>query len=105
MEGRVLDLKTDCTFAHAYFQGVNDVTWNNPRAGTHVLDILARKGVILDNFYTLPICTPSRAALLTGIYPFRYGLQVTLTSTKGFKIGRKGICPRFLVKKQSQVTL
>ena len=67
-----------------WWAGVNDVTWNNPRAETHVLDSLARRGVILDNFYTLPICTPSRAALLTGIYPFRYGLQVYKTTFHTF---------------------
>ncbi|XP_023344336.1 arylsulfatase B-like [Eurytemora carolleeae] len=47
--------------------GVNDVSWNNKTAGTPYLERLARKGVILDNMYTLPICTPSRAAFLTGI--------------------------------------
>jgi arylsulfatase A-like enzyme len=35
------------------------------------LDSLARKSRLLSNAYTLPVCTPSRAALLTGIYPFR----------------------------------
>ncbi|XP_023324509.1 arylsulfatase I [Eurytemora carolleeae] len=55
--------------------GVNDVSWNNRNAPTTNLQKLAEKGVILDNMYTLPICTPSRAALLTGVYPFRYGFQ------------------------------
>jgi len=61
--------------------GVNDVSWNNRRAPTPNLEKLANQGVILENFYTLPICTPSRAALLTGIYPFRYGFQNGFGST------------------------
>ena len=56
--------------------GINDVSWNNPRAATPQLGKLARSGLILDNSYTLPVCSPSRAAILTGIYPFRMGLQV-----------------------------
>ena len=32
-------------------------------------------GTQLTHLYTLPTCTPSRAALLTGIYPYKYGLQ------------------------------
>ena len=55
--------------------GVNDVSWNSPQAPTPHLASLARTGVILDSAYTLPICSPSRAAMLTGVYPFRLGLQ------------------------------
>lgn len=55
--------------------GVNDVSWNNPESPTPTLGRLSERGVVLDNLYTLPICTPSRAALLTGVYPFRFGFQ------------------------------
>ena len=58
------------------FLGVNDVSWNNPNIKTSNLQELAEKGTILDNAYTLPICSPSRAAILTGIYPFKFGFQV-----------------------------
>ena len=40
------------------------------------LDRLAKSGTILDAFYVQPVCSPTRAALLTGRYPMRHGLQV-----------------------------
>jgi arylsulfatase A-like enzyme len=40
------------------------------------LDRLAQAGTILDAFYVQPVCSPTRAALMTGRYPMRYGLQV-----------------------------
>ena len=55
--------------------GVSDVSWNSPGAPTPHLGSLAREGVILDSAYSLPVCSPSRAAILTGVYPFRLGLQ------------------------------
>lgn len=40
------------------------------------LDKLAKSGTILDQFYVQPVCSPTRAALMTGRYPMRHGLQV-----------------------------
>lgn len=40
------------------------------------LDKLAAAGTRLDAFYVQPLCSPTRAALLTGRYPMRHGLQV-----------------------------
>jgi arylsulfatase A-like enzyme len=40
------------------------------------IDKLAAGGAKLDAFYVQPLCSPTRAALLTGRYPMRHGLQV-----------------------------
>jgi arylsulfatase A-like enzyme len=50
------------------FNGASDIKTPN-------LDKLAATGARLEQFYVQPMCTPTRAALLTGRYPFRYGLQ------------------------------
>ena len=39
------------------------------------IDKLANEGVRLESFYGMPVCTPSRAELMTGRYAMRYGLQ------------------------------
>src|SRR5436305_5039003 len=40
------------------------------------VDRLAAAGARLDAFYVQPVCSPTRAALMTGRYPMRHGLQV-----------------------------
>ncbi len=40
------------------------------------IDKLAAAGSRLDDFYVQPLCSPTRAALMTGRYPMRHGLQV-----------------------------
>ena len=55
--------------------GYNDVGYHNSsRMLTPHIDNLAKAGVRLTNYYVQPICTPTRAALMTGRYPFRYGV-------------------------------
>ncbi len=50
------------------FNGCADIKTPN-------IDALAEGGAKLDQFYVQPMCTPTRAALMTGRYPYRYGLQ------------------------------
>ncbi len=47
------------------------------------VDQLAQGGARLEKFYAQPMCTPSRAALLTGRYPHRYGLQTLVIPSAG----------------------
>ncbi len=55
--------------------GWKDVGFHASDIQTPNLDQLAAGGVRLETFYAQPMCTPTRAALLTGRYPLRYGLQ------------------------------
>ncbi|MGH7742412.1 MAG: arylsulfatase B [Candidatus Eiseniibacteriota bacterium] len=55
--------------------GWKDVGFHGSDIKTPNIDKLASDGVRLEQMYTQPLCTPSRAALMTGRYPCRYGLQ------------------------------
>ena len=55
--------------------GWKDVGFHGSDIRTPNLDALAAGGARLEQFYAQPMCTPTRAALMTGRYPFRYGLQ------------------------------
>lgn len=55
--------------------GWKDVGFHGSDIRTPNIDQLARTGAQLDQFYVQPMCTPTRAALMTGRYPLRYGLQ------------------------------
>ncbi|TWU29072.1 arylsulfatase B [Novipirellula artificiosorum] len=54
--------------------GWNDVGYHGSEIKTPHLDALASESVILDRFYVTPICSPTRAGVLTGRYPFRFGI-------------------------------
>ena len=56
--------------------GWQDVGWNGGEIKTPHLDHLANAGARLSQFYVLPLCSPTRAALMTGRHPIRYGLHV-----------------------------
>lgn len=58
--------------------GSADVGFRGSDIRTPNLDALAAGGARLGYFYTQPMCTPTRAALMTGRYPLRYGLQTAV---------------------------
>ena len=74
--------KPSCMFILVDDLGHNDVGYNNRTADGRVsgrgihsphIDSLADTGVKLLNYYVQPICTPTRSALMTGRYAFRWG--------------------------------
>jgi arylsulfatase A-like enzyme len=59
-------------------QGYGDLGLHgNPRLATPNLDRLGRQSVRFDSFYVSPVCSPTRASLLTGRYNYRTGVVDT----------------------------
>lgn len=66
--------------------GWKDVGFHGSDIRTPNIDKLASGGAQLDQFYVQPMCTPTRASIMTGRYPLRYGLQ-TLVIPAGMTYG------------------
>lgn len=58
-------------------QGWADVSYHGAEFETPNIDRIANEGIKLERFYVCPVCSPTRAGLLTGRYPLRFGLQRT----------------------------
>jgi len=61
-------LADDLGWGDVSYHGVGEIA-------TPHIDRLAARGTQLDQFYSQPVCSPTRAALMTGRYPMRYGMQ------------------------------
>jgi len=72
------DEKPNIVYIVADDLGWKDVGFHGSDIRTPNLDKLATNGLRLEQFYAQPMCTPTRAALMTGRYPFRYGLQTAV---------------------------
>ncbi len=58
--------------------GWRDVSYHGGEIRTPAIDRLAKQGAQLDRFYVAPVCSPTRAGLMTGRYPIRYGAMRTV---------------------------
>jgi arylsulfatase A-like enzyme len=58
--------------------GWADLGYQGGPVRTPNLDRLAAAGRKLENFYTYPLCSPTRSALLTGRNPIRFGLAYSV---------------------------
>ena len=72
---RAADTKPNIVVILADDLGNADLGYRGSDIKTPNIDKLAQDGVRLDSFYGMPVCTPSRAELMTGRYAMRYGLE------------------------------
>ena len=54
--------------------GWKDLGYHGGDISTPNIDKLAKEGVQLENFHVAPLCSPTRAGLMTGRWPIRYGM-------------------------------
>ena len=55
--------------------GFGDVGYNGSDIKTPHIDKIASEGARFNQFYACPMCSPTRAGLITGRYPIRFGLM------------------------------
>lgn len=74
--------KPNIILIYADDMGYGDLSaFGNPHIQTRHLDALAREGVKFTSGYTsAPLCSPSRAGLLTGRYQQRFGFELQVSS-------------------------
>lgn len=64
--------------------GFSDIGPFGAEIDTPNIDALARRGLRLSNYHTTPVCSPARAALLTGLNPHRAGYGSVANSDPGY---------------------
>ena len=74
----VLHLVSSLKSPHIVLVVIDDLGWSDlgfqgSKIQTPNINTLAAEGVILDNYYVQPLCTPTRSTLLTGRYPIHTG--------------------------------
>lgn len=55
--------------------GWGDLGYNGSAIKTPNIDKFSESAIQLTRFYTAPVCSPTRAGLLTGLYPNRFGIR------------------------------
>ncbi len=73
-------------------QGWGDLSINgNTNLSTPNIDALAQNGATFENFYVQPVCSPTRAEMLTGRYASRLGVYRTSAGGERMNLGETTI--------------
>lgn len=82
LSGEISDNRPNIVFILADDLGYGDLGWKpfNSDIMQHVktpqLERMAKLGTILTNFHVAaPVCSPSRASIMTGLFPWRLGVD------------------------------
>ena len=70
--------------------GYSDLGFNGSEIRTPHIDGLAASGVFLSNFYASATCSPTRAALMTGVDPHTAGLGTMAAARADERLGSPG---------------
>ena len=80
-------------------------SFGHPVIETPHLDALAADGVTLTNYYApSPLCSPSRAALLTGRHPYRTGIRSWIPGGSGIFLRDEEVTLAELVREVGYAT-
>ena len=83
------ELRPNIVFILVDDMGFKDVGFNNSEISTPTLDRIAAEGVQLDRNYAYPICSPTRAALLSGQNPLAHGVDAPMSDKKNMPLDIK----------------
>ena len=76
--------------------GWGDLSRNgNPNIETPNIDRIGENGAAFENFYVQPVCSPTRAELLTGRYAFRSGVYSTSAGGERMDLDERTIADIF----------
>ena len=86
--------------------GWRDVGFHGSEIETPQIDRIAREGITLERFYVQPICSPTRAAVMTGKSPARLGVvqPISKLDPTGLPI-KERILPQFLAAQGYQALM
>ena len=82
----VLPIPSLAARPHIFLSVADDLGWNDlslhgsSQISTPTLDGLAAAGVLLDNYYVQPVCSPTRSSIMSGRHVIHTGIYGPLSS-------------------------